>query len=75
MTNVANVGPALDLIYKGRAREFPGGPEVKNPPSNAGDKGSFLGWGSKIPILHRGRSFCFCVARTLKAPYSGGETA
>ena len=61
MTNVANVGPALDLIYKGRAREFPGGPEVKNPPSNAGDKGSFLGWGSKIPILHRAEASVFVL--------------
>ena len=28
---------------------FPGGPVVKNPPSNAGDTGSIPGWGTKIP--------------------------
>ena len=30
-------------------RGFPGGPVVKNPPSNAGDVGSIPGWGTKIP--------------------------
>ena len=29
--------------------DFPGGPVVKNPPSNAGDAGSIPGWGTKIP--------------------------
>ena len=29
--------------------DFPGGPLVKNPPSNAGDVGSNPGWGTKIP--------------------------
>ena len=29
--------------------DFPGGPVVKNPPSNAGDVGSIPGWGTKIP--------------------------
>ena len=29
--------------------DFPGGPVVKNPPSNAGDTGSLLGQGTKIP--------------------------
>ena len=28
---------------------FPGGPVVKNPPSNAGDMGSIPGGGTKIP--------------------------
>ena len=28
---------------------FPGGPVVKNPPSNAGDSGSILDQGTKIP--------------------------
>ena len=28
---------------------FPGGPVVRNPPSNAGDAGSILGWETKIP--------------------------
>ena len=30
-------------------RDFPGGPVVKNPPSNAGDSGLIPGWGTKIP--------------------------
>ena len=30
-------------------RDFPGGPMVKNPPSNEGDAGSIPGWGTKIP--------------------------
>ena len=29
-------------------RSFPDGPEVKNPPSNAGDTGSIPAWGTKI---------------------------
>ena len=29
--------------------DFPGGPVVKNPPSNAGDMGSIPGQGNKIP--------------------------
>ena len=30
-------------------RDFPGGPVVKNLPSNAGDEGLISGWGTKIP--------------------------
>ena len=30
-------------------RDFPGGPVVKNLPSNAGDVGSISGQGTKIP--------------------------
>ena len=30
-------------------RDFPGGPVVKNPPSNAGGAGSIPGQGTKIP--------------------------
>ena len=30
-------------------KHFPGGPVVKNLPSNAGDEGSILGRGTKIP--------------------------
>ena len=30
-------------------RDFPGGPVVKNPPSNAGHMGSIPGQGTKIP--------------------------
>ena len=30
-------------------RDSPGGPVVKNPPSNAGDMGSIPGQGTEIP--------------------------
>ena len=30
-------------------RDFPDGPVVKNPPSNAGEADLILGWGTKIP--------------------------
>ena len=30
-------------------RDFPGGPVVKNPPTNAGNAGSIPGRGTKIP--------------------------
>ena len=30
-------------------QDLPGGPVVKNPPSNAGDAGSLPGRGTKIP--------------------------
>ena len=33
--------------------DFPGGPMVKNPPSNAGDMGSISGLGTKIPHAPR----------------------
>ena len=31
-----------------QAWDFPGGPVIKNPPSNAGDMGSIPVWGTKI---------------------------
>ena len=31
--------------------DFPGGPVVKNLPSNEGNTGSILGWGTK-PVCH-----------------------
>ena len=36
-------------IRKGETGDFPGGPVVKNLPSNAGDVGSITGRGTKIP--------------------------
>ena len=36
------------LPFKPHDRDFPGGPVVKNPPSNAGDMGTILGGGTKI---------------------------
>ena len=32
-----------------QVKEFPGGPVVKNLPSNEGDEGSIPGQGTKIP--------------------------
>ena len=36
--------------HKKRCGDFPGGPVVKNPPSNAGDNGSIPGQGTKIHL-------------------------
>ena len=36
-------------IEKQEVGDFPGGPVVKNPPSNAGDVDSIPGRGTKIP--------------------------
>ena len=36
------------LLLKDPSGDFPGGPEVENPPSNAGDIGSIPGQGTKI---------------------------
>ena len=37
------------MIFKYVNWDFPGGPVVKNLPSNAGDAGSNPGWRTKIP--------------------------
>ena len=37
------------MLFKEDARDFPGGPVVKNLPSNAGDAGLIPGQGTKIP--------------------------
>ena len=39
----------LQKWVKKKLRDFPGGPVVKNPPSNAQDAGSILGRVTKIP--------------------------
>ena len=36
-------------MSEAKGRDFPCGPVVKNPPCNAGDAGSKLGRGTKIP--------------------------
>ena len=36
-------------MLKQLSGDFPGGPVVKNLPSNAGDVGWIPGWGTKIP--------------------------
>ena len=42
--------------------DFPGGPVVKNPPSNAGDTGSIPGWGT-ISIVGRGTKIPHATGR------------
>ena len=39
----------ISLTKTNQRWDFPGGPMVKNPPSNAGDAGSIRGRGTKIP--------------------------
>ena len=39
----------LQTSLKMQGRDFPGGPVVKKLPSSAGDAGSILGQGTKIP--------------------------
>ena len=41
--------PLLEILQRPHLRDFPGGPGVKNLPSNTGDVGSILGRGSEIP--------------------------
>ena len=43
---------------KEHSGDFPGGPVVKNPPSNEGDVGSIPGWGTKIPHTAEQLSLC-----------------
>ena len=43
------VPPSSIMLYYLVWGDFPGGPVVKNPPSNAGDAGLVLGLGTKIP--------------------------
>ena len=45
MHNTVNI---LNVTLKWLMRDFPDGPVVKNPPSNARDLGSVPGWGTKI---------------------------
>ena len=56
--HIGSIGNSLGSIWypepqnplpKRRHRDFPGGPVVKKPPSNAGDAGSIPGRGTKIP--------------------------
>ena len=39
----------MQATAEGKNGNFPGGPVVKNPPSNAGDVGSNPSWRTKIP--------------------------
>ena len=44
-TNIQHVGGEG---FTTQGEDFPGGPVVKNPPSNAGDTGSMPGRGTKV---------------------------
>ena len=58
-----------EIVIKNlRARDFPGGPAVKNTPSNAGDAGSIPGWGTKIP--HAVGQLSQCTATTEPARHN-----
>ena len=48
-------------LFKRRKRDFPGGPVVKNLPSNAEDAGSIPGRGTKIShaAWHSQKELCF----------------
>ena len=46
------------FISKVQPGDFPGGPVVRNLPSNAGDTGSIPGWGTKIPHAVGQLSLC-----------------
>ena len=60
------VQPCNGILFghekKWSTRDFPGGPVVKNPPSNAGDAGSIPDRGPKIP--HAVRQLSPCAATT-----------
>ena len=51
--------------------EFPGGPVVKTPPSNAGSEGCIPGWGTKIP--HATELLSLCATST--GPIHSGARA
>ena len=45
--------------------DYPGGPVVKNLPSNAGDTGSIPGWGTKIPLAAGQLSPCAATTQSM----------
>ena len=47
--------------------DFPGGPVVKNPPSNAGDEGLIPGPGTKIPHAAGQLSPCTTTAEPMRS--------
>ena len=63
------LGEVLNIIImkiNNKLWNFPGGPVVKNPPSNAGDAGSIPGWGAKIP--HATGQLSPCATTTQLTP-------
>ena len=59
-TGLAGFGPQVVCYFTflKLCRDFPGGPVVKNLPSNAGDAGSIPGRGNKIPHAAGQLSLC-----------------
>ena len=66
---LANTGPLELAVLRTRlqptqltcSQDVLGGSEVKNPPSNTGDVGSILGWGTKITYGGKELSPCTSV--------------
>ena len=54
------------------ARDFPGGPVVKNLPSNAWDTDSIPGWGAKIP--HAAGQLSLYLRSATKSPNNAIKT-
>ena len=77
--------PSISSLFQSRrkGRDFPGGPVVKNPPSNSGDMDSIPGQGTKIPHARGQLSPCAttteltclnkrsCVPQTTEPTHSG----
>ena len=61
------------MTSKNSVRDFPGGPVVKNLPSNARDAGSIPGWGTKIP--HTVRQLSLRAATTTEPAHSGARAS
>ena len=59
-----------NAIETDQSKDFPGGPVVKNPPSNAGDTGSIPGQGTKISHAMGQLSPC---ATTREPTHSGAH--
>ena len=58
---------------KREERDFPGGPVVKNLPSNAGDTGWIPGWGTKIPHARGQLSPCTATSGARELQRRPGE--
>ena len=57
-TVLTSEGTAQKERKKNWLEDFPGGPVVRNPPSNSGDVGLIPSWGTKIPHTSRQLSPC-----------------
>ena len=62
----ATVSFRIFLFKNMKTWDFPGGPVVKDLPSNAGDVGSIPGWGTKIPHATGQLSLCATTTEPLR---------